>query len=139
MTELRSAPFPTATPLPAGTVLRHLDPPADYPAMNEIANRIRAATGQDFYTTLEQFANYYDHPRDFDRSADVVVIERDGEVIGYARAGTHEELDGTQIYEVVPFLEPDVAGGDVFLDLSADGWRLSSGNSLRDATPVGGR
>jgi mycothiol synthase len=108
-------PYPTSAALPAGTVLRHLDAPADYAAMNEIANRIRVATGQSFYTTVEQLAIYYDHPRDFDPAADVVVVEQAGEIVGYARAGSHDELTGTQIYEVVPFLDPGRTGGDVFL------------------------
>jgi mycothiol synthase len=119
MTELRAAPFRTATPLPDGIALRRLDAPADYRPMNEIANRIRAATGQDFYTTLEQFAIFYEHPSDFEPSADVVVVARGDEVIGYARAGTHDELDGTQVYEVVAFLEPEVVGNDVFVEVVA--------------------
>lgn len=109
------APYATSARVPAGTRLRHLDAPADYPAMNEIANRIRVATGQSFYTTVEQFATYYDHPRDFDPAADVLVVEQAGEIVGYARAGAHDELDGPQVYEVVPFLDPGRTGGDVFL------------------------
>src|SRR3954447_18508218 len=107
--------FLASARLPEGTILRHLDAPADFPAMNEIANRIRVATGQDFYTTIEQFALFYGHPRDFDPSADVAVVERAGEIVGYARAGFHDELDGTQVYEVIPFLEPDRTGSDVFV------------------------
>jgi mycothiol synthase len=112
-------PFPTSATLPAGTILRHLDAPADYPAMNEIANRIRRANGQSFYTNLEQFTVFYEHPEDFDPVADVLVVERDGAVVGYARAGTRVELDGTQVYELVPFLEADVVGRDVFLAAAA--------------------
>jgi ribosomal protein S18 acetylase RimI-like enzyme len=109
------APWASSAALPAGTILRHLDAPADYPVLNEIANRIRAATGQDFYTTTEQFATYYDHPRDFDPQADVVVVEQGGETVGYARAGTHDELDGTRIHEVIAFLDPGRTGPDVFV------------------------
>src|SRR3954464_14523035 len=108
-------PFRTAARLPDGTILRHLDAPVDFAAMNEIANRIRFATGQDFYTTIEQFALFYEPPRDFEPSADVAIVERAGEIVGYARAGSHDELDGTQVYDVVPFLEPDRTGPDVFV------------------------
>ena len=108
-------PYETTAAVPPGTVLRHLDAPADLRAMNEIANRIRAATGQDFYTTDEQFANFYAHPSDFDPSADVVIVEQDDKTVGYARAGFHSLLDGTQIYDVVAFLDPGRTGPDVFV------------------------
>ena len=105
----------TGASVPAGTVLRHLNAPADFHAMNEIANRIRMAIGQDFYTTDEQMALFYDHPQGFDPATDVVVIEQGGEVVGYARAGFRDQLDGSELCDVVPFLDPGRTGPDVFL------------------------
>jgi mycothiol synthase len=107
-------PFPTAGRLPAGLVLRHLRPPDDYAPMNAIANAIRAAEGDDFYTTDEQFQKFYENLSRCDATTDVAVAERDGRIVGYGRAAWHEELDGTRIYEVIPFVDPKVAGQDVF-------------------------
>jgi len=107
-------PFPTAGPLPAGLVLRHLRPPDDYPAMNAIANAIRTAQGDNFSTTDEQFAKFYDNLSRCDPVTDVAIAEIAGQVAGYGRAAWHEELDGTRIYEVIPFVDPNVAGQHVF-------------------------
>jgi hypothetical protein len=53
----KARPFATATSLPPGVSLRHLQAPDDYHAMNAIANAIRAAEGNEFYSTDEQFAS----------------------------------------------------------------------------------
>ena len=107
-------PFPAAGPLPAGLVLRHLQPPGDYPKMNAIANAIRAAEGDDFYTTDDQFQRFYENLSGCDAMTDVAIAEIDGRIVGYGRAATHQELDGTRIYELIPFVDPAVAGEDVF-------------------------
>jgi mycothiol synthase len=106
--------FPTAGPLPPGLVLRHLRPPDDYPAMNAIANAIRTAEGDNFFTTDEQFAKFYENLSRCDPATDVAIAEVDGHIAGYGRAAWHEELDGTRIYEVIPFVNPTDAGQDVF-------------------------
>ena len=107
-------PFPAAGPLPAGLVLRHLRPPDDYPKMNAIANAIRAAEGEDFYTTDDQFQKFYENLSGCDATTDVAIAEIDGRIVGYGRTATHEELDGTRIYEIIPFVDPAVAGEEVF-------------------------
>jgi mycothiol synthase len=107
-------PFPTARPLPAGLLLRHLRPPDDYPAMNAIANAIRAAEGTDFSTTDFQFQQFYENLTGCDPATDVAIAEIDGRIVGYGRAASHQELDGTRIYEVIPFVNPAVAGQEVF-------------------------
>jgi len=107
-------PFPTAGPVPAGVVLRHLQPPDDYAPMNAIANAIRTAKGDNFFTTDEQFAKFYDNLSRCDPVTDVAIAEIDGRIAGYGRAAWHDELDGTRIYEVIPFVDPTVAGQDVF-------------------------
>jgi mycothiol synthase len=109
-------PFPTASPLPPipGLVLRHLRAPDDLPAMNAIANAIRAANGDPFTTSDEQFASFYADPPGSDPATDVAVAEVDGRIVGYGRAAWHEALDGTRIYEMIPFLDPAVSGADLF-------------------------
>jgi mycothiol synthase len=112
--ESATRPFRTVGPLPPGLVLRHLRPPDDYPAMNAIANAIRRAEGTPFSTTDEQFQHFYETVADCDPTTDVAIAEIDGRMVGYGRAASHEELNGTQIYQVIPFVDPAVAGHDVF-------------------------
>ncbi|HEX5825314.1 MAG TPA: GNAT family N-acetyltransferase [Candidatus Limnocylindrales bacterium] len=114
-TPAATRPFPTTGPLPAGLVLRHLRPPGDYAPMNAVANAIREAEGETFYTTDEQFAKFYENLSRCDPATDVAIAEIGGQVVGYGRAAWHEELDGTRIYEVIPFVDPKVAGQDVFV------------------------
>jgi ribosomal protein S18 acetylase RimI-like enzyme len=116
-TDATIRPFPTTAPLPAGVVLRHLRAPDDLHDMNTIANAIRRAEGTDFSTTDEQFAQFYADPPGSDPASDVAVAEIDGQIVGYGRAAWHEELDGTRIYEVIPFLDPRLAGSALFLAL----------------------
>jgi mycothiol synthase len=112
-----SVPFPSTAPLPAGVVLRHLRAPDDFHDMNMIANAIRRAEGTDFSTTDEQFARFYADPPGSDPATDVAVAEIDGQIVGYGRAAWHEELDGTRVYEVIPFLDPTLAGSKLFVAL----------------------
>jgi mycothiol synthase len=82
--------------------------------MNAIANAIRTAEGTDFSTTDEQFAKFYDTMVDSDPTEDVAVAEIDGGIVGYGRAARHVELEGTSVYEVIPFINPLTTGPDVF-------------------------
>lgn len=109
-------PFATAvsTPPIPGLVLRHLQPPDDYRAMNAIANAVRAAEGTPFYTTDAQFQAFYDHLPGSDPKLDVAVAEIDGQIVGYGRAASHQEPDGPRIYEVIPFIDPAAVGERVF-------------------------
>lgn len=91
-----------------GYTLRPLCAPDDYPRMNEIANATRAATGQSFTTTDEQFQAYYDNPADFDAARDVRILELDGRLVGYTRVGVRDETSGLRVHEVLPFLDPAV-------------------------------
>jgi hypothetical protein len=60
--------------------------------MNDLANAVRAAEGDSFYTTVEQFQAFYDNLPDSDPACDVAVAEIDGRIIGYGRAAWHAEL-----------------------------------------------
>ena len=109
--------FPTDGTPPPGLVMRHLRAPDDYRAMNAIANAIRAAEGTDFSTTDGQFQQFYDNLSDSDPARDVAIAEVDGRIVGYGRASSHEELDGARVYEVIPFVDPAVAGQAVFMTM----------------------
>jgi ribosomal protein S18 acetylase RimI-like enzyme len=89
--------------------------PDDIPAMNDIANTVRRSQGDDFYTTVEQMQQFYDDPPGSDPARDVAIAEIDGQIVGYGRAGWHELPGGPRVYEMLPFLDPTVAGEGVFL------------------------
>jgi ribosomal protein S18 acetylase RimI-like enzyme len=97
--------FATDIPLPPGVFLRHLQAPDDYRAMNAIANAIRAAEGNEFYSTDEQFASAYDTMTESDPAQDVVIVEVDGRMVGYGRAGWREEVGGLRVYDVNPLVD----------------------------------
>ena len=96
--------FATDIPLPPGVFLRHLQAPDDYHAMNAIANAIRAAEGNEFYSTDEQFATSYENMTDSDPAQDVAIVEVDGRMVGYGRAGWREEVGGLRVYDVNPLV-----------------------------------
>jgi ribosomal protein S18 acetylase RimI-like enzyme len=102
--------FPTAPADPPvrGLVIRRLRRPADYPAMNAIANAAREAMGDSFMTTDDQMREYYESATRFDVARDVAILELDGRIIGYVRGGRNDEGSGRHVYEIVPFLDPTV-------------------------------
>jgi ribosomal protein S18 acetylase RimI-like enzyme len=117
--------FATPFPLPPGLVLRHIAPPGDYRPMNAIANAVREAVGEDFTTSDEQFARFYEHPTGSDPGTDVVVAERSGGIVGYGRASCRQEVDGPCVYEANVFADPRGTGREVFEALlDALEWRI---------------
>jgi ribosomal protein S18 acetylase RimI-like enzyme len=74
--------------------------------MNSIANAVRAAEGSDWATGDEEFQNFYEHLSNCDPDRDVFIAERDGRMVGYARATWAEEADGQRVYEPVVFVDP---------------------------------
>lgn len=117
-TQARRA-FETRTPSPAleGMTLRHFEGLQDLQAMNAVANAVRQADGESFYTTDEQFRLFYESLPHTDLAHDVAIIEIDGRVVGYGRTGWRDELDGPRIYEIVPFVlgSVDLAAYDALL------------------------
>jgi len=102
-------------PLPAidlppvpGLAMRRLRPPGDYPAMNAVANRCRAADGVPFATSDEDFAAYYSHLANCDPARDLFVVTVDDTLIGYGRTAESQEIAGdrARLHEVICFLDP---------------------------------
>lgn len=106
---MRTTNYP-GSPSIEGLLFRHLLMPEDVRAMNAIANAVRAADGDGWATTDEQMRTFYENLTNCDPAADVMVVERNGRIIGYARAAWHEELDGLRVYEPISFLEPSQPG-----------------------------
>jgi ribosomal protein S18 acetylase RimI-like enzyme len=89
--------------------------PDDMAPMNDIANAVRRSQDDDFYTTVEQMQQFYVDPPGSDPARDVAIAEIDGRIVGYGRAAWHQESDGPRIYEVLTFVDPMVAGNEVFM------------------------
>lgn len=93
-----------------GLTVRSLRPPDDYAEMNRIANAVRNSLGIAFTTTTDQMRSYYEQASRFDPGRDLMILEVDGAMIGYARGGIAREPSGLGVYEIVSFLEPSAAG-----------------------------
>jgi mycothiol synthase len=109
-----SAPdFATSATLPpiGGLRFRHWAGPADYPAMNDLANDAREADGNHFIAPLEGFAKFYDtfDADRCDKARDLFIVEIDGRMTGYARTEWHDVAEG-RIHEVICFLHPSGRG-----------------------------
>jgi ribosomal protein S18 acetylase RimI-like enzyme len=98
--------YPTARPLP-GVTFRHLVMPDDLAAMNDVANAARAADGEGWATSYEQFRAFYEHLSNSDPLTDVLVAERDGRIVGYGRASWYEDLEGQRLYDPTSFVRPE--------------------------------
>src|SRR3954470_10348049 len=103
---IASRPFASPAPPPVGISIRHMRVPDDYEPMNAVANAARAAGGEDFSTTDEQFVAFYTHLANCDTATDVAIAERDGRIVGYGRVSWHDEPDGGRQYELVIYLLP---------------------------------
>jgi ribosomal protein S18 acetylase RimI-like enzyme len=97
--------YPTAPMLP-GVSFRHLVMPDDLNGMNDVANAARAAEGNDWITSYDQFRAFYEHLSNCDPTTDVMVAEREGRIVGYGRASWYEDLEGQRLYEPTAFAAP---------------------------------
>jgi len=102
-------PFETTVGLPPipGLAFRHLRAPDDYPGMNAASNANRAVDGDPYATSLEDFANFYEHLSNCDPARDVLIVAVAGSIVGYARCSWYREIAGDRIYETVCFLDPE--------------------------------
>jgi ribosomal protein S18 acetylase RimI-like enzyme len=96
-----------------GLEYRRLDAPADYRRMNEIANAVRIAQHDTFFTNDAQFQQYYEHIERCDLTRDLFLAELDGRLIAYVRVGWHDEPE-TRVYEPIVFLDPAVPAQPIF-------------------------
>lgn len=80
---------------------------ADYPGMVAANQATRDAAGIQEVITVEGMANTYAHLTNSDPDGDVLVVERDGVVVGYARVEWRDQADGTRGFVSVCLLHPD--------------------------------
>jgi len=101
--------LPDAPAIP-GLLFRHYRGEADLPGMVEVINSVSAADGTERAAVLEDMAKAYANLRNSDPLRDMVMVEADGELVGYNRVEWWEELDGTHIYMHMGFIKPEWRG-----------------------------
>lgn len=89
-----------------GLVFRHFGGPADFPAMVAALNASEAADGEERVVTVEGITNNYAHLSNSDPAHDILIIEVNGEVAGYARVFWFDETGGPIVYTPFAYLAP---------------------------------
>ena len=101
--------MPDAPQVP-GLLFRHFRGEEDLPAMVEVVNRSNEADGEEQISTLENMRSNYANLKNCDPYRDMVMVEANGELVGYKRVTWFQELDGTYIYQHFGFLVPKWRG-----------------------------
>jgi mycothiol synthase len=110
--------LPVGPPLP-GLRFRRFAGAGDYPGMVEANVAARIAFGIEEGITAESLASQYDSMTNSDRDRDLVIVELDGRIVGYARVEWLDQTDGSRSYEMVCILDPALRGegiGGAMLD-----------------------
>ncbi len=97
----------TQTPLNTKTfAYRPFRGAADFPAMAEIARLCNLADHVPFFETAEEIANSFAHLVNCDPEHDVLMVEVDGELVGYQRTSWRLDSDGQYLYMLYGFVTP---------------------------------
>ncbi len=97
----------------APIVLRAYRGPEDHPAMNHVANAVRAFNGDPDISSVADFDNTYAHFDHADLPRDCAIVEIDGRPVGYGRASWQEMSTGGRRVEAVLFVVPEAHGRGV--------------------------
>jgi len=89
-----------------GLSFRYFQDETDYQEIVRVFNACKEVDGEDTSLTLEDIAHQYDHLERCDLSTDMIFIEVDEEVIGYARVGWYPEDSGDRIYYSLGWILP---------------------------------
>ena len=92
-----------------GLRFRHFHAPDDYGGMAAANQRSRDAAGMEEVVTAEAMARDYAHHVNCDPHDDILVIEHDGQIVGYARAEWRDLEDGTRTFTTIMVLDPVLA------------------------------
>lgn len=101
----RTVVVPHAPTVP-GLHFRYFQGETDFPKMVHVRNESSVADGVEEVSTVEDMARTYANLKNCDPYKDTVIVEVDGEVVGYKRVTWWAELDGTHIYSHFGFLLP---------------------------------
>lgn len=89
-----------------GLTFRYFQDETDYQEIVRVFNACKEVDGEDTSLTLEDIAHQYEHLERCDLSKDMIFIEVDEEVIGYARVGWYPEDSGDRIYYSLGWILP---------------------------------
>lgn len=132
---------PGAWPLPAapavpGLVFRNfrgID--ADVPGMGAANQRARTAAGEVEPIDIASMKGQYEHLERCDPATDVLIVELDGVIVGYARVEWDDTESGERFYDGVLLLGPEVTDHRVeraMIDWSEDRRRQIAAQHLAD-------
>jgi mycothiol synthase len=93
-----------------GVTFRGLRKPDDYPGMVEANQATRDSAGRASAITLESMALAFEHFVNFDADRDLLIAERAGRIIGYARVSCRDQVDGRRAFISVCMLRPEERG-----------------------------
>jgi GNAT superfamily N-acetyltransferase len=112
MTTLTSVPVPAAIEA-TGITFRMWRGPEDVPGMAVANNALRDRCGVLERVDVGGMRNHYANLVNSDPADDVLVIERDGVIAGYARIEWHDLADGDRIYDGTLLVSPAIWGHGV--------------------------
>lgn len=93
-----------------GLSFRYFQRKSDYQHIVDVFNQCKRVDGEEYTMTLESIGHHYDHLERCDLSTDMIFIEVDDEVVGYARVGWYPEDSGDRIYYSLGWILPDWRG-----------------------------
>jgi mycothiol synthase len=100
----------TAGPAIPGLRFRHFAGPQDYPGMAGANMAARLDANVEEALTVERLATQYDHLSNSDRDRDLVIVELDDQIVGYARVEWNDQNDGSRSYDQVCMVDPAARG-----------------------------
>jgi len=93
-----------------GVVFRRLRAPDDYDGMAEANQATRDSAGRPWPVSSEWLAGFFERFGTSDLERDVLVVERDTRVIGYARVSWRDQVDGARVVTSQCILRPEERG-----------------------------
>lgn len=79
----------------------------DLPGMVDVINAVRRHDGVDDVASVDAMAQQYEHLQRCDPATDILVVERAGTIVGYARTVWEDVVEGYRNYWVVVEAHPD--------------------------------
>lgn len=120
-----------------GLQFRHFRGPEDYPGMVEASMAARDAYGVEETVTVEGISAMYAHLTNSDLTRDVLVVELDGRIVGYARVQWDDQQDGARAYEHLALLRPELRGRGIGTAIL--GWQEGRLRAIAAGHDAGGR
>jgi GNAT superfamily N-acetyltransferase len=108
---------------------------SDLPAMVATANASFAADGLEYHRTVEDVARDYANFTGCEPTADVVIAEVDGGVVGYARAWRWTQADGVMLHGQLGLVPPQWRGRG--LGRALQGWIEARHRAVAAMQPAG--